>query len=64
MNLATTNIINTNKHQKPTPELQTPNLLKCLKNLRTNSTLILNKHLFMLGICITYLYPITYFWTF
>ena len=26
------------KHQKPTPNLQTPNELKCLKPLRTDST--------------------------
>ena len=26
------------KHQKPTPELQTPNESKCLKALRTDST--------------------------
>ena len=26
------------KHQKPTPKLQTPNELKCLKALRTDST--------------------------
>ena len=26
------------KHQKPAPKLQTPNELKCLKALRTDST--------------------------
>ena len=26
------------KHPKPTPKLQTPNELKCLKTLRTDST--------------------------
>ena len=43
------------KHQKPTPKLQTPGVLKYLTTLRTDSTQILNKHLFMLGISIIHL---------
>ena len=45
------------KYQKPTPKLQIPNESKCLKTVRTDSSKILNKYLFLLGICITHLYP-------
>ena len=45
-------------------KLQTRSEMKCLKTLRIDTTQILNKYLFILGICITYFCLTNFFWAF